>query len=363
MICKKCGETVPDGLFCVLCGFRQDKVKNTRHRGNGQGTAYKRGKTWTGQRAGYSYVQDGKLVRRRPTKGGFATKRDALQWANQPEIPDAPAPRLIDLWQGWSENDMLNLSPNKQTAYRIARKRLEPIIGRRIDNLTLDDLQSCVNSACSTFYPAHDVKCLLSHLYQRAMASNVQTQNLALYLVLPKLDEKEAQPFRDDEVKALWAGFEQDVFIGYILLLIYTGMMPAELMACRKSMIDLDACEIRGAGAKTKVRKKSAIVFPEFLRPVVEELLAYSSGEKLLTMNKDNFYGKYYAALERCGVRRLPPYSCRHTFGTEIVKAGLHPSVVQRLLRHSNQQTQEKYTHLADDFVHDAAERVWLTSG
>lgn len=330
-------------------------------RGNGQGTAYKRGKTWTAQRPGYSTVEDGKLVRRRPKKGGFATKKEALAWASTSNDTDIISPRLIDLWNGWSENDMLGLSSNKQTAYRIARKRLEPIIARRIDTLTLDDLQKCVNAACSTYYPAHDMKCLLSHLYKRALASNRAsvTLNLSQFIVLPALEETEAKPFTEDELKAFWSAYEAgDMFVGYILLLCYTGMMPAELLACKKDMVDIEACEIRGCGAKTKTRRKAAIVFPDFVQPVLVDLLAFSKGDKLVTMNKDRFYDEYYLALERCGARKLPPYSCRHTYGTEAVKLGLHPSEIQKLLRHSNARMQERYIHVASDDLHDAVDKM-----
>lgn len=374
MICRRCKKDVPDGLYCILCGARQDVQQNTKKRGNGQGTAYKRGKTWTGVKPGYSYsetAEDGKtkLIRRRSYKGGFATKKEALAWASSGGEDLKPLPRLIDLWNGYSQNDMLKLSKNKQTAYKIARNRLESIIGRQIDSLTVDDLQAVVNKECTTYYPAKDVKTVLSKLYQRAMASNSNAgrinQNLADFIVLPALEEQEAEPFTEDEVKAFWAQYEKgDVFTGYILLLCYTGMMPGELLQCKKSMVDLEACEIRGAGAKTKVRKKTAIVFPTFLKPVVEELLnihvenSNTKNDKLLTMNKDNFYDEYYKALERAGVRKLPPYSCRHTYGTEAVKLGVHPAVIQKMLRHSNTKTQEKYTHLGSEEAHSAAESM-----
>ena len=139
--------------------------------------------------------------------------------------------------------------------------------------------------------------------------------------------------------------------------MINSGMMPAEVLACKKSMIDLEKCEIFGCGAKTKSRRKSAIVFPEILRPVVEGLLN-CKGEKLFSSNKENFYAEYYACLERAKVRKLPPYSCRHTFGTEAVRLGLHPAVVQKLLRHSNTRMQEKYTHLSSQDAHNALQGV-----
>ncbi len=382
MICRKCKQEVPDGVFCIFCGWKQDKPHNApKKRGNGQGTAYKRGRTWTGVAPGYSYMKetaDGKKVRaqKRPSKGGFSTKKEALDWAqNNYAVRETSVPKLIELWDGWSNNDMLKLSKNKQVSYKIARKRIESIIAYPIDVLTLDDLQNVINKECDTYYPARDVKTLLSHLYQRAMASNTNrgrvTQNLSEFLVLPETNEKEAVPFTAQEVELLWKRYDAgDTFVGYILLLIYSGMMPGELLICKKDMVDLEHCEIRGAGAKTKVRKKTAIVFPEFMKPVVESLLAIrvensnTKNDKLLTMNRDNFYEMFYEKIELAGINnpkdekgahRITPYSCRHTYGTEAVKLGAHPAVIQKMLRHSNTKMQEKYTHLGSEEVHEIA--------
>ena len=225
--------------------------------------------------------------------------------------------------------------------------------------VTLDALQGVINAA-KTFYPARDCKTVLKALYKKALASNngLVTKNLAEFVVLPALEEKEAVPFTADELKAFWDLYDKnDYFVGYILLLCYTGMMPTELLSCKKDMIDLEKCEIFGCGAKTKSRKKSAIVFPEILRPVVESLLN-SKGDKLIRINKDNFYTEYYACLDRAKVPHKPPYACRHTFGTEAVKLGVHPAVVQKLLRHSTTRTQERYTHLSSEAAHDALRNV-----
>lgn len=359
MTCRYCHKTAPDGLYCIFCGKRQDVPRQAHKRGNGQGTAYKRGKTWTGVRAGYQYTDDEGNHRKRQTKGGFATKKEALEWASTKTTVLDHSPKLIDLWAQYEQADLPKLSKNRQTAYKIARKRLEPIMGMEIHLVTLDALQGVINAA-KTFYPARDCKTVLKALYKKALASNngLVTKNLADFVVLPALEEKEAVPFTAEELKAFWDLYDKnDYFVGYILLLCYTGMMPTELLSCKKDMISLEKCEIFGCGAKTKSRKKSAIVFPEILRPVVESLLN-SKGDKLIRINKDNFYTEYYACLDRAKVPHKPPYSCRHTFGTEAVKLGVHPAVVQKLLRHSNQRTQERYTHLSSAEAHDALKGV-----
>lgn len=380
-VCKRCGFSLAETyLFCPQCGRAVNYTPTAKKRGNGQGTAIKRGKTWTGFKAGYSYHdENGTRHRVRPSKGGFATKKDALAWAAGSQAEDgAPAPRLVDLWEGWSKNDMLKLSSNKQCAYKIARKRLEPIIDRQIDNLTVDDLQEVINEKCTSYYTARDCKTLLSHLYQRAMASNGATgrvnKNLSEFLVLPALNEKEAAPLSTEEVGKIWTAYNGGVtFAGYILLLIYTGMMPGELLECKKSMVDLERLEIRGAGLKTKTRQRAAIAFPDFISPVLRDLMEHAKGrkDKLCAMQKDNFYEKFYDTISAAGIdnpefigpdgkkdHRITPYSCRHTYGTEAVKMGLHPAVIQKMLRHSNTKTQEKYTHLGGAELHNAVNQI-----
>lgn len=362
MICIKCRREVEDGPYCSQCGAKQERTRSATRRSNGTGTAYKRGKTWTGCAAGFSYSEGEKenlrLVRRRPTKGGFRTKTEALEWANSyGKRTTASSPTLADLWKGYSTSEMMKLSPDRQTGYKAARKRLEPIIGRRIDTLGIADLQAVVDDKANSYYTARDMKTVLSKLYQRAMAERKAEVNLSQFIVLPDLEEREAVPFTAEEVSKMWDAYRGgNTFIGYVLLLIYTGMMPAELRACKKSMIDREKKEIWGCGRKTEKRKKEIpIVYPDFIEPVLDELCTCNDGDLLIDMTKNQFYDKYHEEVKRVGVRDLPPYSCRHTYGTAAVEGKNSPEVVRQMLRHATILTQQRYTHLSSEQAHEAA--------
>lgn len=361
MICKKCKKDVPDGRYCIACGADQSASKKTRPRTrpNGTGTAYKRGSTWTAQvTVGIKRDPDtGRVQQVRRTKGGFKTKREALEFCQQ--LANAAMPKkhvtFGDLWEQYEKTKYRQLSTSKQCSYRTALKRIGDMIYTRIDAVTIADLQELVDGL--TFYCAQDIKSILRHMYRIAMMQGWTSRDLSEYIVLPPKNETERTPFSDEEIRAIWRGYDGgDTWAGYILLMIYTGMMPGELLHCRKDMIHLDSHQIVGAGLKTAERKARPIVIADFLMPVVQALIDYTGDAPLLCDTyKKAFYKKYYDCLDRCGCRKLTPYSCRHTTATACaVGAKIAPSVIQRIMRHAKLSTTQLYIHPDESAVLDA---------
>lgn len=361
MICKKCKKDVPDGRYCIACGADQSASKKTRPRTrpNGTGTAYKRGSTWTAQvTVGIKRDPDtGRVQQVRRTKGGFKTKREALEFCQRLANAAMPKKHITfgDLWEQYEKTKYRQLSTSKQCSYRTALKRIGDMIYTRIDAVTIADLQGLVDGL--TFYCAQDIKSILRHMYRIAMMQGWTSRDLSEYIVLPPKNEHERTPFNDDEIRAIWRGYDGgDTWAGYILLMIYTGMMPGELLHCRKDMIHLDSHQIVGAGLKTAERKARPIVIADFLMPVVQALIDYTGDAPLLCDTyKKAFYKKYYDCLDRCGCRRLTPYSCRHTTATACaVGAKIAPSVIQRIMRHAQLSTTQLYIHPDESAVLDA---------
>ncbi len=359
MLCRKCQKEIPDGAsFCCWCGAAQATDVRHKSRGNGTGTVYKRGKTWMCKATvGWKEV-NGKSVQLRETKGGFATKREALEYLPTLRGDKKQRRTLAEYWAAWESEELEKLSKSKQTAYRIAYKKLGAIVYRDISSIDVMALRRIVSDAANSYYTARDMKTLLKHLYRLAGADQAANASLPDFINLPKLEEAERIPFSNDEIAALWAAYESgDTFVGYILLMIYSGMMPGELLGVKKSMVQ--GQRIVGAGIKTKERKKTDIVIADFMVPVVASLLEYSTGQKLLTMNKDNFYTAYYAALERCGCQKLPPYSCRHTTATALsVGQNVAPEIIRRVMRWSTARMLDRYAHAAQDDALDAVNRI-----
>lgn len=353
MVCAKCKRDIPDdAIYCCYCGKRlvaMPPKSRPGKRGSGQGSARKRGSTWTAVWTVGSRVEDGKLKQIRHYKGGFATKTAALAYAaNPPDRQEIKLPTLSDYWAHYETASLPKLSDSRRMAHKIAWGRLKSIAHLPINRLTIQRLQDVVDAQTSTHYPAKDMRTVLSHLYDRAVAEGAAPTNLAPYIELPPLKEQKIQPYTRDEIVAFWRAYaDGDVFVGYILLMIYTGMMPGELKSLTRPMIDWDKREIIGAGLKTDIRKQTPIVFPELVEPVLRHLCDASVSRKgaVLDMSEDNFYAEFHRAEARCGVRDLKPYSCRHTTATALALDNVHLSVIKEIMRHSKITTTERYIH------------------
>jgi len=364
MNCPSCRATPPeDAVFCPQCGKKLTATKKSRvkSRGNGTGTAFKRGSTWTAQVV-VKYEDlppfdennpENALPRKKITrsKGGFKTRDEALRYCPilkaGPEKPKQ-APALSHYWETFENGKYTSLSESKQYAYKIAWKRLKSISQTRVDQLTVSDLQKVVADECKSFNTARDVKTLLTALFNTAAAEGYVNKDLPTFIQLPKMEETEREPFSDTEQAALWKLYESgDLRAAPILLMIYTGMMPGEAMKLTVDNFDLEHRLITGAGMKTAVRKKTPIVLAESIVPVAEDLIAHANEDGTLwTGRKKTWYKHYYEALEAAGVRPLSPYSCRHTTATALaITEGIAPQTVKKVMRWANTKMLDRYAH------------------
>lgn len=361
--CIRCHKPIDATPFCPLCGAKQSREKAVKARANGTGTAYKRGRTWTAcVIVGYYIGKDGKMHKHTRSKGGFKTKTAALEYcaALKNEQETQTAPLLIQYWNIYANTAMDRLSDSKRQAYSIAWNKCTDIATKPVDTITVADLRQLAATKGKTYYPTRDIKSLLTHLFRLAAADGHANKDLPSFIDLPPLEEKERMPFTDAEQALLWESYDNGNKNAAIpLIMIATGMMPGEMMRLTADMIHLAERKIINAGIKTKVRKELAIILPDDICPVLEDVMDGVHG-LLYPISETAFYDRYYAALKAAGItRHLTPYSCRHTTATRhTINEHTPPQVVARIMRWSSTKMLDRYVHPDEQSVQHAANAI-----
>lgn len=341
MKCVKCHKSIKeDSLFCSYRGAKQTVTK--RKRGNGSGSAYRRGSGWEAQ----VYV-DGKKHR----KSGFRTKSEALAYIPTLAKRSATVLTLSDLFSMFSDMELKYKEKDLRRKYEVAFERISPVSKKDIRDVSFSQLQSIVGGLSND--QGKYVKTLLIALYRLAILQGLVQNNIAEELKVTPANPKVREPFNMSEVHKMWDAWENgDEFIGFGLIMIYSGMMPGELLNVTKNMVDFETQTITGAGMKTKKRRETPVVFAECAAPVLKKLM---EGPDLCICpyTKHEFYNRWKKEMAALEVRPLNPYSCRHTTATALADLNVNPQRVKEVMRHAKMETTQRYIHTDTSFARE----------
>lgn len=159
-----------------------------------------------------------------------------------------------------------------------------------------------------------------------------------------------------------------------VATLRFTGMRSGELRTLRQRDLDLSAGRAVVIG---KLMRQRVVLLPPALLPILGEFVAQVRpllpSSPLLLANAHPFVttpmcGFGVEALHReaqlaglgAGLDgRHHPHKWRHTYATELVRAGVDIHVVQRLLGHTTIASTVGYTHLVLDDLRGAVGELW----
>lgn len=328
-----------------------------KRRGNGEGTVEKVGSHNYKAIAVVGWKDEKHPIRR--TKSGFRTAREAREYISVLK-GERPKTRCIeDYWDTiWTEVSRMN--DGTQRKYRLAHERIGSVALLPIDTLKIEQLNALVCDL--TKNSAHSVQNLLSKAFQLAMAEQVCSVNLALFMTLPtESAHTEKMPFAKGEIDVLWSAWheEKERVLGCVLLQLHTGMMTGEICSCKVENCNLADRTITGIGMKTEKRKSAPIVVPSVALPILEWLCSHADQGFLLGMTDKQYRVAFKKLMARLGLSTdHTPYDCRHTTAT-LLQNRLEPNALTEVMRHSDLTMTQHYKHRKTEELLELVDKAW----
>jgi integrase/recombinase XerD len=169
-------------------------------------------------------------------------------------------------------------------------------------------------------------------------------------------------PLTSAEVAQFWESFHTFRDLALVGLMLYDGLRSAEALALEVADVRLSERQIlvRGKGNKQRLLPLSPAI-GEVLQKYLWLERPRTASPALLVCLKGRSRG---AALSHAGLRSLfryhrrtseipqaNPHRFRHTFGTDMVRAGISLPALQQLMGHAQIRTTMRYVQLAPEDV------------
>lgn len=331
---------------------------------NGYGSVFKlsgnRRKPYVAKQSA-TYDDEGRPIQK--VIGYYATRKEAMQAlalfnANPYDI-DSSKTTVAELFEIFKKRRYDKISQSGISVYNAAYKHLSPIHNKSIGALKTYELQSLLDSINRGNQTKSHVQTLLNQMFNIAIELDIVQKNYAKFLKLePKTKSDIHSPFTNEEIERLWCNIDKP-WVDTVLIMIYTGMRPSEMLTLKKEDINLKDRFMTG-GLKTKAGKNRQI-------PICKKILSliktrYNDSETYLVEfgGKKLSYSKYMEVFRKClyecGMHHLP-HDGRHTFITLMDNLNVNSNVIKKIVGHSSQDiTSAVYTHKSLDVLLEAVD-------
>lgn len=334
--------------------------RRSRSRPNGTGTAVKRGKTWTavvvvGWKPSEDRTHKVPVYR---TKGGFQTKKDALNYCSVllhgPEKKKQI--RLHELYDLWETAYAPRIVPSTMDCYKYAYQHFSPLHLWFVGDITATDLQTCMDACPSGKRTHQNMKCVAGLLWAYAIDSGYITQDVTNNLYVGKGQSVQRDPLTEKEVDVIRGAIGKIRYAEYVYALCFLGFRPTEFLSLKKEHYRIiEGVECLVNGSKTEAGKDRIVIIPPQILDLVRERL-YIPGTDLLfpqyrfnrktlpeltdfkQMNHEYFNKHIFKPMmQSLGIaENKTPYAARHTYSDKLKRAAGDDKTKAGLMGHTD---------------------------
>ncbi len=331
----------------------------------------------------YRYT-DWQGKRRKSTKRGFATKREAEEWLRNFLITQKADfdMKFEDFWKMYCADMETRLREHTmRTKKYIVELKILPYFGdKRVNDITAADIRQWQNELIKMGYSPTYLKTInnqLSAIFNYAVRYYDLKSNPCVKAGSMGKSKAEEMDF--------WTGEEFRKFIDSVMnkrlsymafmTLYWTGMRMGELLALNPKDIDFEKRTIsitksyQRLGKKDVItppktpKSKRVITIPEFLaadiKDYMDSLYDLQENDRLFPITKYYLEHEMQRGIKESGVKRIRVHDLRHSHASMLIELGFSPLEIANRLGHEKVETTlNTYAHLYPNKQTKLAERL-----
>lgn len=331
----------------------------------------------------YRYT-DWQGKRRKSTKRGFATKREAEEWLRNFLITQKADfdMKFENFWKMYYADMETRLREHTmRTKKYIVELKILPYFGnKRVNDITAADIRQWQNELIKIGYSPTYLKTInnqLSAIFNYAVRYYDLKSNPCAKAGSMGKSKAEEMDF--------WTGEEFRRFIDSVMnkrlsymafmTLYWTGMRLGELLALNPKDVDLEKRTIsitksyQRLGKKDVItppktpKSKRVITIPEFLaadiKDYMDSLYDLQEDDRLFPITKYYLEHEMQRGIKESGVKRIRVHDLRHSHASMLIELGFSPLEIANRLGHEKVETTlNTYAHLYPNKQTKLAERL-----
>ena len=336
--------------------------------------------------SGWDYDEKtGKHKQKYSVLGYYPTRKAAMlalaEYNKNPYDVDSANITFKEVYEKWSIRNYPDMSASLMGQYKGAYKKFEKLYNIKMADIRKKHLQDIFdeNNHLTKGYQ-EKMKALVRNMFRYCIEYDILQKDYSQFVTLTSAGKKESihKPYTSDEIKLLWDNLNLGVPLQYskkdvrdvypvdtLLILIYTGMRPGELLELKNENIFLEDRYMIG-GFKSEAGTDRIIPIHEDIYPLIKKRKE-AGGEYFVKYKTDmppvlKEYRKYMFDLmmEKLKLEHLP-HDGRHTFST-IADNYIDLETKKRIMGHTiTDITQGTYTHkTAEDLVKKVNKIIFL---
>ena len=331
----------------------------------------------------YRYT-DWQGKRRKSTKRGFATKREAEEWLRNFLITQKADfdMKFEDFWKMYCADMETRLREHTmRTKKYIVELKILPYFGnKRVNDITAADIRQWQNELIKMGYSPTYLKTInnqLSAIFNYAVRYYDLKSNPCAKAGSMGKSKAEEMDFWTVEEFRKFIDSVMNKRLSYMafMTLYWTGMRLGELLALNPKDVDLEKRTIsitksyQRLGKKDVItppktpKSKRVITIPEFLaadiKDYMDSLYELQENDRLFPITKYYLEHEMQRGIKESGVKRIRVHDLRHSHASMLIELGFSPLEIANRLGHEKVETTlNTYAHLYPNKQTKLAERL-----